>query len=159
MSLRLALAGRRPGKPEQVEHNECFMLYTGVDIIEIRRVEQAIIRWGERFLRRVYTAEERLDSGRAMHSLAARWAAKEAAAKALGIGLAGFGAAATVGAGNAVGWTDLEIQRGLSGQPLLILHSSAAQRAAMLRWRSIALSMSHSHDYAIAFVVAQAEPA
>ncbi len=135
------------------------MLYTGVDIVEIDRIERAITRWGERFLLRVYTTEERAACGAALHSLAARWAAKEAAAKALGVGLAGFGAAATIGLGQAIRWTDLEIQRGPSGQPMLILHRSAAQRAAMLRWRSVALSLSHSRDYAVAFVVAQAEPA
>lgn len=133
------------------------MLYTGVDIVEIGRIEQAVTRWGERFLSRVFTPGERRDSGERMRSLAARWAAKEAAAKALGIGLQGFGAAATVGAGKAVRWLDLEVQRALTGQPTLILHGGAAERAAALGWRSVALSLSHGHDYAIALVVAEGE--
>ena len=135
------------------------MLYTGVDIIEIGRVEHAYARWGKRFLQRVYTPQEQRDCDGAIHSLAARWAAKEAAAKALGVGLAGFGADAAVGDGNAVRWTDLEVQRGLHNQPALILHDRAARRAAQLHWRAVAISLSHSHEYAIAFVVAQADPA
>jgi holo-[acyl-carrier protein] synthase len=133
------------------------MLYTGVDIIEIVRIEQAVTRWGERFLCRIFTSGERRDCGDRMRSLAARWAAKEAGAKALGIGLQGVGAAATVGAGNAARWLDLEVQRAVTGQPMLVLHGSAAERAAALGWRSVALSLSHGHDYAIALVVAQAD--
>lgn len=133
------------------------MLYTGVDIVEIGRIEQAVTRWGERFLSRVFTPGERRDSGERPRSLAARWAAKEAAAKGLGIGLQGVGAAATVGAGNAVRWLDLEVRRAPTGQPMLLLHGSAAERAAALGWRSVALSLSHGHDYAIALVVAEGE--
>jgi holo-[acyl-carrier protein] synthase len=133
------------------------MLYTGIDIVEIARIEQAVTRWGERFLKRVFTAGERRDSGERTRSLAARWAAKEAAAKALGIGVQGVGAAATVGAGNALRWLDLEVQRMPTGQPMLLLHGGAAERAEALGWRSVALSLSHGHDYAIAMVVAQAD--
>jgi holo-[acyl-carrier protein] synthase len=133
------------------------MLYTGVDIIEVARIEQAITRWGERFLSRVFTPGERHDCGDRMRSLAARWAAKEAGAKALGIGLQGIGAAATVGAGKAVRWLDLEVQRAATGQPMLVLHGSAAERATALGWRSVALSLSHGHAYAIALVVVQAD--
>ena len=140
-----------------LNHDGKTMLYTGVDIVEIGRIEQAVARWGERFLRRVFTPGEQRDSGERTRSLAARWAAKEAAAKALGIGLQGFGAAATVGAGKAVRWLDLEVQRASTGQPTLILHGGAAERAAALGWRSVALSLSHGHDYAIALVVAEGE--
>jgi holo-[acyl-carrier protein] synthase len=131
------------------------MLYTGVDIVEIARIEQAVTRWGDRFLGRVFTPGERYDSGERPRSLAARWAAKEAAAKALGIGLRGVGAAATVGAGNALRWLDLEVRRAATGQPTLLLHGAAAERAAALGWRSVALSLSHGHDYAIALVVVE----
>ncbi|HEX6288418.1 MAG TPA: holo-ACP synthase [Herpetosiphonaceae bacterium] len=134
------------------------MLYTGVDIVEVTRIELAVRRWGERFLARVFTPGERHDSGDRIRSLAARWAAKEAASKALGIGLQGVGAAATVGSGNAVRWLDLEVRRASTGQPTLVLHGSAAERAQSLGWRSIALSLSHGHDYAIALVVAQGAP-
>lgn len=133
------------------------MLYSGVDIIEVARIEQAIARWGARFLGRVFTPGERRDSGDRVRSLAARWAAKEAAAKALGIGVQGLGAAATVGAGQAVHWHDLEVQRLTTGQPTLVLHGGAAERATLLGWRSVTLSLSHGHAYAVALVVAQSE--
>ncbi len=133
------------------------MLYTGVDIIEIGRIEQAIARWGQHFLARVFTPGERRDCGSRIDSFAARWAAKEAAAKALGVGLQGFGAAVSVGSGSAVRWHDLEVQRLATGQPMLILHGAAAQRASALGWQSVALSLSHGRDYAVAFVVAQAD--
>jgi phosphopantetheine--protein transferase-like protein len=72
-------------------------LYTGIDLVDIERIERAVTRWGARFLRRVYTpAELALCAGRA-ESLAGRWAAKEAAAKLLGVGLRGIGAALGLG--------------------------------------------------------------
>lgn len=132
------------------------MLYTGVDIIELSRIEQAINRWGDRFLRRVFTPGERAYCGSRVHSYAARWAAKEATAKALGVGLYGFGAA-IVGVDALVSWLDLEVQRAPSGQPLLALHGGAAARATALGWKTTALSLSHGRDYAVAFVVAEAE--
>ena len=134
-----------------------IMLYTGVDIIEIERIEQAVARWGGRFIARVFTPIERTDSGGRIHSLAARWAAKEAAAKALGIGVVGLGAQTVVGGGIAARWHDLEVRRPSNERPLLVLHGVAQARAAALGWRSVALSLSHGRDYAVAFVVAQAE--
>jgi len=132
------------------------MLYTGVDLVELARIEQAVGRWGERFLRRVYTANELNDCQGRVSSLAARWAAKEAAAKALGVGVQGFGAADVVGAGIALRWTDLEVRRAEHGRPQLVLHGGAVQRAVTLHWHSVSLSLAHGRDYAVAFVVAQA---
>ena len=83
------------------------ILYTGIDLIENTRIERAIDRWGERFLRRVFTPAELETYRGRTRSLAARWAAKEAAAKMLGVGLRGLGAA-TRPAG-VVAWTDVEI--------------------------------------------------
>jgi holo-[acyl-carrier protein] synthase len=137
--------------------NIATMLYTGVDIVEIARIERAVARWGQRLLQRVFTSGEQRDCGGRASSLAARWAAKEAAAKALGIGLNGFGAAAMVGTAQAVKLHEIEVQRAPTGQPLLVLHGQAAERAATLGWRSAALSLSHSRDYAVAFVVAEGE--
>ncbi len=134
------------------------MLYTGVDIIEIARIERAISRWGERFLVHVFTAAERAESGNKVHSLAARWAAKEAAAKALGIGIRGIGAHEAVGAGAAADWHDVEVRRPPAHRPQIVLHGTAAEQASALGWRSVALSLSHGRDYAVAFVVAEAGP-
>lgn len=75
------------------------MLYHGVDLVEVARIRHAVVRYGQRFVQRVYTATEQADclagSGDVRYeALAARWAAKEACAKALGIGLRGLGALA-----------------------------------------------------------------
>jgi len=138
------------------------MLYTGIDLIEIMRIEQAIDRWGPRFLKRVFTAAEQASCGVTdrsrgrVASLAARWAAKEAAAKALGVGVRGIGAAQRPiddPALTPVAWHDLEVQRAPSGRPLLVLHGQAAVIASQLGIVELSLSMSHTHDHAIASVV------
>jgi holo-[acyl-carrier protein] synthase len=127
------------------------MLYTGVDIIEVRRVERAVQRWSERFLRRVYTPAELAAYAGRPASLAARWAAKEAAGKLLGVGLRGLGGAH---AGAALHWTDIEILSDPSGRPLLTLHGAAAERARALGIVEVSVSLSHTREHAIAFVVA-----
>jgi holo-[acyl-carrier protein] synthase len=127
-------------------------LFHGVDIVDIDRIEQAVTRWGARFLQRVFTAGELRDAGGRIPSLAARFAAKEATAKALGGGLRGFGAERTSGV-LAVGWQELEVVRAPSGQPSLRLHGRAAVRAHELGWQEIAVSLSHARHTAIASVV------
>jgi len=118
------------------------MLSVGVDIIEIERIQRAIARWKGRFLQRVYTESElALCKGRAPE-LAVRFAGKEAISKALGTGLFG------------VSWREMEILADLRGKPLVYLHERAAQRAAALGLTEFAISLSHSRDYAVAFVAA-----
>lgn len=129
------------------------MLYTGVDLIEIARIARAIDRWGERFLRRVYTPAE-LSAYRArLPSLAARWAAKEAAAKLLGAGLRGLGGA-DANPDGAVAWTEIEVLSDPQGRPTLRLYGRAAARSQALGLTQIAISLSHTREYAIASVVA-----
>jgi len=118
------------------------MLKTGVDLIEISRVEVAVRRYGARFLDRVYTEQEQREVGGNFSSLAARFAAKEAVAKALGTGI------------GLVGWKEIEVLRGPVNEPVLRLHGAAAQRAASLGLTVWSLSLSHSQTDAIAFVVA-----
>ncbi|WP_129632193.1 holo-ACP synthase [Candidatus Oscillochloris fontis] len=135
------------------------MIYHGVDIIEIQRIRRAIERWGERFLRRVFTSAELQDCAAlgphpSYQSLAGRWAAKEAAAKALGVGLSGMSAATSLN--ERPGMTDIEVLREPDGRPALRLHGPAAARATHLQITSIALSISHSGAYALASVVALA---
>ncbi len=125
-------------------------MYTiGVDLIEVQRIEHAVARWGERFLRRVYTpAEIEYCAGRA-GSLAARWAAKEAASKALGTGWA---PQAPHDAGW-IDWTEIEVERRPSGEPMLRLHGKARERSdglAIIDWK---LSLSHTREHAIAMVL------
>ena len=119
------------------------MLTTGVDIIEIHRIKQVLDRYGERFLNRLFTPNE-IDycRGRAPN-LAGRFAAKEATMKALGTGARG------------VSWKDIEVVRAHSGAPSVKLYGRAENRAERLHVVEISVSISHSREYAVAFVVAQ----
>jgi len=122
--------------------------YIGVDIIEIARIQKAIDRWGEAFLRRVYTdAEIELYRGKPS-SLAARFACKEAVMKLLGTGR------------NGIRWREIETLSHPSGKPLLNLYGRAQSQARKLGLKEIAVSLSHARDYAIASVsgISEIEP-
>lgn len=119
------------------------MLAAGVDIVEISRIETMLERHGERFLQRVYTRGELAYAKGRLSALAARWAAKEAVAKALGTGI------------GQVSFQEIEVVCDGQGKPDLVLHGNAAQLAARLHLDQFALSLSHTADYAVAFVVAQ----
>ncbi len=115
--------------------------YIGVDIIEINRVRDAIDRWGDHFLQRIYTGSEiELCGGRA-YSLAARFAGKEAAVKALHT------------AGQSIGWREVEILSEISGKPVIHLHGQAQKRARELGLAGLEISLSHSRENAVAFVI------
>ncbi len=117
-------------------------LCVGVDIVEIERIRKTVARWGERFRRRVYTvAELEYCKGR-IESLAVSFAAKEAVSKALGTGM------------REVSWREIEILPDRRGKPVVYLHGRAKARAEKLGLDYFALSLSHSRDYAVAFVVA-----
>ncbi len=128
------------------------MLYTGIDLIEIERIERAIARWGERFLRRVYTPTELSTYRGRVPSLAARWAAKEAVAKLLGAGLRGLGGGERTS--EALAWTEIEVLGDAHGRPRLALHGRAAARARALGIAELSVSLSHTREHAIACVVA-----
>ena len=118
------------------------MLRSGVDIIEITRLEATLARHGARFLERVYTSKEITLYRDRPQSLAARWAAKEAVAKALGTGI------------GEVRWTEIEILEDDLRAPTLHLSGRAqtlARELGLIQW---AISLSHTNDLAIAFVVA-----
>lgn len=120
-------------------------LASGIDLLEIDRMTAAIQRHGERFLQRVFTPGELADVGSNPASLAARFAAKEAVAKALGTGIGD------------VAWREIEIRRGPEKQPILHLYGAAAQIAAELGLTRWSISMSHSRHHAIAMAVASGE--
>ncbi|TMC56695.1 MAG: holo-[acyl-carrier-protein] synthase [Chloroflexi bacterium] len=122
------------------------MLYTGVDLIELGRIADSLETFGQRFTRRVYTAGELAYAQGRVPELAARFAAKEAAAKALGTGMWRQG----------ILWTDVEIVSEASGRPSLRLHGEALALAQRLNWNEVSLSLTHSRAHAIAFVVARA---
>jgi holo-[acyl-carrier protein] synthase len=131
------------------------MLYIGIDLIEIERIARAIERWGDRFLDRVFTPAELAIYRARPASLAARWAAKEALAKLLGVGLRGLGGAGRPG--DALAWIEIEVLSDPQGRPALTLHGRAAERASALGLGPIALSLSHTREHAIASAVAQAD--
>jgi holo-[acyl-carrier protein] synthase len=113
----------------------------GIDIIEISRIAKAVDSWGERFLKRVYTDREiEYCKGRAPE-LAARFAAKEAVMKALGTGHVG------------VSPQDIEILPDKKGAPLVTLRGGAHTKAEKIGLSDLAITLSHSRDYAIASVV------
>ena len=117
------------------------MYYVGVDLIEIERIERAMARWGDRFLQRVYTEAEHLDSRDRAPALAVRFAAKEAEMKALGTGVKG------------VGWREIEVLSNPDGKPLVYLYGGARRKADELGMQELDVSLSHSREYAIATVV------
>ena len=121
------------------------MLTTGVDIIEIPRIKQVLDRYGQRFLNRVFTLDEIAYCRGRAPNLAGRFAAKEAAMKALGTGVRG------------VSWKDIEVIRADSGAPSFRLHGRAKKLAERLQVGEMSLSISHSREYAVAFVVARCE--
>ncbi|MBI2870435.1 MAG: holo-ACP synthase [Candidatus Omnitrophica bacterium] len=118
---------------------------TGVDIVEVERLEEALDRWGERFLKRVFTKGEIEYSRKmrfpAMH-LAARFAVKEAVRKAFGDHW-----------DNRAGWTDIEVINHASGRPDVRLRGAAEKLKVSQRIGNIVLSLSHTRRFAVASVV------
>lgn len=122
------------------------MQYIGVDIIEIARIRQAIARWGNSFLNRVYTAPELELCHDHTPSLATRFAGKEAVVKALGTpGDRGFR------------WKDIEILSEPSGKPVVRLYGKAKKQAMSLGLDNITVSLSHAKEYAIGLAAGEPE--
>lgn len=120
-------------------------LATGVDIIEIQRFAGTIERQGERFKQRFYTARELEQVNDNIASLAARFAAKEAVSKALGTGM------------GVIRPIDMEVLRDENRAPHLHLHGEAQHLAENLGLHTWSISLSHSDEYAVAFVVAMGD--
>ena len=119
------------------------MSHIGIDIIEITRIDRAIARWGERFLQRIYTETELKLYRHKLSSLAARFAGKEATLKALSPPC------------KCLSWREIEILSEPNGKPSVYLYGKAQNRAKNLGLNSLAISLSHSREYAIAFVTAE----
>src|SRR5256886_2356406 len=120
---------------------------TGVDIAEVQRIQGAIERYGEVFLKRVYTAREREYCERFKNKYeryAGRFAAKEAAMKALGTGWR-----------RGVKWVDFEVVRETSGRPTLAITGEAAKIAQQLGVKSVALSITHTAAQELAHVICE----
>src|ERR1700726_349913 len=137
---RLADAHARGRRP--------MILGTGIDMVEIERVARSIERYGSRFLERVFTAGEIAYCQRkrknAAESFAARFAAKEAGAKALGTGIS-----------RGVSWKEFEVRREEGGRPTLHLSGRAAELAEAMGVKRIQLSLTHSRELAMAVVVVE----
>lgn len=117
----------------------------GTDIAEVSRIRHSIEQFGDRFLRRVYTERERAyahSKANCFERFAARFAAKEAAMKALGTGWSG-----------GVHWTDLEVVNEGSGRPVLHVHGAAKSVAEQLGATVVSLSLTHTADVALAVVI------
>jgi holo-[acyl-carrier protein] synthase len=118
---------------------------TGIDIAEVERIAEAIERYGDRFLERIFTEGERRyceSKANRLERYAARFAAKEAAMKALGTGWS-----------QGVRWQDIEICREPGGRPTIKFHGKGAEFAARLGASRVALSISHTLEQAIAQVI------
>jgi len=124
------------------------MITTGVDIVHVQRMADALERHGDRFLQRIFTPAEIAYCCGRTGALAARFAAKEAAGKALGVGMRGLNPAG-------IRWHDAEVLNDAQGRPQLLLHGDAAVLADRQGWREWSLSLAHERDAAVAFVVAR----
>jgi holo-[acyl-carrier protein] synthase len=117
------------------------MLSTGVDLIEIERIERSLTRFGDKMRDRLFTPQEQAYCAGKMTSLAGRYAIKEAVGKALGTGIGD------------VRWTDIEVVNDARGKPELILHNHAKDLAAELGLHQWSISISHTGTHAIGFAV------
>jgi holo-[acyl-carrier protein] synthase len=124
-----------------------MVLGIGTDLTEIERIQKSIDRFGDRFLNKVFTAEEIAYCQRKKHSaesFAARFAAKEAGAKALGTGIS-----------RGVAWLEIEVRREPGHRPTLHWSGRAAELAAELGVHRVSLSLTHSRALAMAVVVVE----
>lgn len=117
------------------------MLRTGIDIIEIARIERVISLWKESFLQRIYTGAELEACINQIPALAARFAAKEAVMKALGTGMKG------------VSWREIEILYDTDGIPQVRLYGRAYHRAKEQGIDNFCITLSHTKEYAVASVI------
>jgi len=135
-------------RPEgQLTYPAAMIVGTGIDLCEVARMRNAVARFGDRFLERCFTDRERahcLPRRDPAPGLAARWAAKEATAKALGTGF-----------GGRVRWLEVEVVRTTTGQPELSLTGAAAAEATRQGVRHLHLSLTHERGMAAAVVVAE----
>ncbi len=118
----------------------------GIDLCEVARLAELEDRYGERFVSRVFRpAEEERCRGRRRHEcLAGRFAAKEAALKALGTGLS-----------QGIGWHDIELARGESQRPIIVFHRRAREIFQQLGGTRVSVSISHDGGHAVAVVIVE----
>ena len=121
------------------------LLGIGIDVVEVKRIEESIEEFEDRFLNRIFTPKEQEYCNKQKKSslhYAARFAAKEALSKAFGTGI-----------GKELGWLDLEVERKVSGEPEVVLHGRAKQFAESKGVVGIKISLTHAQQYAAANAV------
>lgn len=124
-----------------------MIIGVGTDVVNISRIEQAVQRFGERFIKKVFTDEEEKackDKKDRLPFLASRFAAKEAVLKAIGTGIS-----------NGIGFKDVEVSREHGKRPEIILHGKGKEMAGALGVKNIHLSITHDAGLAVAFVVVE----
>jgi len=126
-------------------------LTSGVDLVVISRVARILSNHGSKFLDRVFSPDEVLYSRHRPAELAARFAAKEAVSKALGVGMRMLSPAG-------IGWLDVETLNHPGGQPYLVLHGRASALSSATGLTTWSVSLTHDGDLAMAFVVAVGQP-
>ncbi|MFM2031843.1 MAG: hypothetical protein RLZZ297_608 [Chloroflexota bacterium] len=125
-----------------------IVVRTGVDLLHLGRFATVVDRHGARFTTRYFSPREIAEAGNRVRSYATRWAAKEATAKMLGVGLRGLGSGAA-----AVSWLSIEVVHDELRKPLVVLHNDARSRAAALGLQSLDVSVSHDGNYVVVSVV------
>lgn len=125
-----------------------MILGVGTDLMEIERIRRSVERFGDRFLERVFTPLEIAYCRKKVHgaaeSFAARFAAKEAGAKALGTGIS-----------RGVGWTEIEVRNESGGKPGIVWSGQALKRARAMGVMRTQLSLTHSRELAMAVVIVE----
>lgn len=124
------------------------ILGIGVDLVEVERIQHSLDRFGERFMKRVFTEGEITycqSMKFAARHFAARFAAKEAVSKAFGTGI-----------GKAMGWRDIDVHKKESGEPFLVLYGGADRLAKSRDMKSSWITLSHTEHHAVAMIVIEA---
>ncbi|RYF76599.1 MAG: holo-[acyl-carrier-protein] synthase [Comamonadaceae bacterium] len=119
----------------------------GVDIVEVNAIQASLAAFGDRFLQRIFSPHEIAIAGRSVERLAARFAAKEAAIKALDMPEVG------------VAWCNIELHSDAAGRPSLRFHGRALTHVNQLGLHDISVSLSHERGMAFAAVIALQGPA
>ena len=125
------------------------VLGIGVDIVQVERIQHSLDRFGERFMKRVFTEGEIaycISMKFPARHFAARFAAKEAVSKAFGTGI-----------GKAMGWKDIDVHRKSSGEPYVVLEGGAKELADSRQVTKVSISLSHTEHHAMAVIVVETD--
>lgn len=142
MSSRSRQSGDPLATPLPPDKSNLPRIQVGVDLVQIERIAVLLDRYGARFTRRVFTDRELAACGTRVERLAARYAAKEAVSKAFGTGI------------GHISWREIEVVNDAAGRPELVLAGRAAKLAQEMGLSTWSLSLSHTQEQAIAFVIA-----